>query len=245
MSGIEEGDFNRNSLHGVQFGKLYKIVAEKPYYFLEVRKAENEGGDFRSIRLASARELLSSSVIRGKIYAELGVLIDLKRNEWQNMLQELPTVTKEDETPSKADPVLRRMFEKYLAYKPHHTSNLLSIKVDDKVYFKNDVYHFCLEGFRTYLRMKNKPHSRINFRKQLISFGCREGEIPYTRADGTILTVECWMKDADDSLREMAVCYQDMLDKNAQIIAENRLNKHDNEEAWDEPWYVEKGTMFE
>jgi len=47
MSGIKEYHFNRNSLYGVQFGKLYKIPTENPYYFLEVRKAGNEGDGFK------------------------------------------------------------------------------------------------------------------------------------------------------------------------------------------------------
>jgi len=244
MSGIKGCDFDRNSLHGVQFGNLHKITAEKPYYFLEVRKTENEGEDFKRIRLASARELRLASVIREKLFAELGKMFNFKQHEWEDKINELSATVKECEAPSKADPALRRMFERYLLSRANQASSLIHI-IADKVYLKNDVYHFCLEGFMGYLRMKRQPRNRINFRNQLISFGCREGEISYSRPNGTTNTIKCWMKDSDDSLREMTVCYQDMLDKNSQVIAKNKLNKYSIEEPWEEPWYVEKGTIFE
>jgi len=130
-------------------------------------------------------------------------------------------------------PELRRLFNEYLVN--YQDPNLACVRFD-KVYFADDVYHFLELGFKSYLHIKRFKFGKTDLQKQLTSFGCREGEIAYTGRDGTTNAIKCWVKDIDNSLRETTDRYKNMFDTDVHC---------DNEEDDEEPWYLEKGTIYE
>jgi len=227
-------------LDKVQFGKMYRMNAEKPYYLLEVRKAGDEDRSFRKIIFASTTQLYNLYDVRKKITAELSIVFRVKQSEWEAKLGELLRDSEKHEFSDESKSTLHKMFEEYLTCGQYQTHNPIRIKRDD-VYLRNDVYHFTATGFRTYLRMKKHHYGKIDFREKLEFFGCSEGEISYTRRDGSTNTIKCWMKKVDDSLKRTILLHQDIRNMDARLIEANKLE----EEKDGEPWFLEKGTIYE
>jgi len=242
---ITKDDNKSNVFHLIEFGTLYKTMTEEPSYRLEARKAKGKDNDFKIIKFKNAKELSSYTTVRKKVFEELYYLMPrIKRHEWEVKLNVLMSSMEECETTkkikSKELPKLHRLFYQYLI----HTQAPNQVHVmGGNVYFADNVYYFQALGFRAYLRIAKYNLGKKDLRKQLLLFGCREGEISYTRRDGTSNVIMCWMKDIDDSLLETVKYYQDMWNNDAQILEANKLNKPDTEEPLG--WYPEKGTIYD
>ena len=98
-----------------------------------------------------------------------------------------------------------------------------------QVYFSEGVFYFKTDGLKDYLRIAKYTLGRTNLREELVKYGCVEGEVTWERKDKSIATIQCWKKDEDEALKNMARFFDEVIDEDADILSLNKLNKEEKE----------------
>jgi len=217
-----------NVASNIEFGQVFRMKAETPYYLLEARLAGDEG-DFKVLRVDAAENFLNQKTIQKECVDKLGqIMWTVKQQVWEERVNAVLQNLQEKEVPKEIDTSelsdLRELFHRYLTHKcaSINTPNRINLK---QVYFADGVYYFKNDGVKDYLRIAKYTLGRVNLTEELKRFGCTEGEVSWIRKDGTLAVVKCWMKQEDDVLKEMTRFFDDVVDEDAEIIAQNKLNK--------------------
>lgn len=218
-----------NVASNIEFGQIYRMLAETPYYTIEARLAGSEDA-FKLLRVDAAENFLNQKTIQKECIDKLGqVMWTVKQAVWEERLNEVMLRLQEKQVPRETDTTemsdLRELFYRYITHRQAASSTPHRIGLK-QVYYADGVYYFKTDGLKEYLRVA-KYALRCNLREQLLSYGCREGEISYVRKDGTIATIKCWLKEEDDALKNMTKFYDDVIDSDGDVLGQNKVEKTD------------------
>jgi hypothetical protein len=215
----------------VEFGKVVRMLAEKPYYLWEVRAEGME--EYKRIRIDDEDDFFNQRVVQRACIRHLNtVMSTMKQSAWEEKIAPYVDRIEDVEIPKGTDTTemstLRRLFTRYLTHSPAHYSaphGLLS----GQVYRADGCSYFDAEGFKTFLSLERFSLRGVNLREQLKDYGCSEGKVEYKTANGALREILCWKKPDDPELLEMAASYEDIYDGDADIVRNNKLNKDEKE----------------
>ena len=217
-----------NVSSNIEFGQVVRMKAETPYYMLEARLAGTED-EFKLLRLDTSENLLNQRMVQKECIDKLNqVMWTVKQQVWEERLNDVMSrivekeVARETDTTEMSD--LRELFYRYLTHKQAQANSPYRV-VLKQVYVADGTYYFRTDGFKEYLRIAKFVIGRTNLREQLVSYGCKEGSIDYTRRDGTAQRLTCWSKPTDGVLENMTVIYDDATDQDEEVIEQNKLDK--------------------
>jgi hypothetical protein len=228
-----------NRVSNVEFGKIVRVLAERPYYIWDARLAGSD--EYKQVRIDGEADLLNQNVVQRACIRYLNQTpITLKKTVWEEKVNESLALIEEikiaKETDTSDMSVLRKHFFRYLTHRQVQDGQPYMVAVG-RVYYKKGseednegVYYFESEGFLKYLMSENFKLQGINLREQLREYGCTEGEIPYTTSDGTEKAIKCWMRKEDEELRELNTFFEDVYEGDQGIIQKDTLRKKDSGE---------------
>ena len=223
------GREKKNTVSTVEFGKIFRMLAETPYYLWEARLAGTE--EYKMLRIDGAENLLNQRVVQKACIDALGqVPPTVVPKIWEETLngcllsiEDVP-VAKATDTTELSD--LRRLFKRYLTHGQAQNSRPQTVFVK-QVYYEDGFYYFQTDGFQEYLRVSKYILGRTNLREQLVEYGCLEGELRYTTGRGEEKVITCWKKEDDAELQSLGTFYEDVMESDADVIAKHPLNKED------------------
>jgi hypothetical protein len=218
-----------NTVSNVEFGKIYRMLAETPYYLWEARLAGTD--EYKKLRIDGAENLLNQKTIQKACIDTLGQLsLTVTQPTWEKTVNDCLATLEELEVPKATDTTemsaLRELFLRYLTHRQAQNKQPYTVNVN-QVYKNCSAYYFKTDGFVDYLRTMKFVLGRTNLREQLLSYGCEEGELEYTTGAGQKKSIKCWKKPDDDDLRALDTFYDDIMDADAEVLAQNKLNKQD------------------
>ncbi len=233
-----------NVASNIQFGQMWRVKTEQPYYLLEAKLVDSEEDGFEILRLDAAENLLNQRTVQRECIDKLGqVMWTVKQQVWEERLNAVMLDMQDKEVPEETDTTelseLRGLFNRYLTHGQVQSQNPFRISLK-QVYFNNNKFYFQTEGLKDYLRIAKFNTQGRNLREYLLSYGCTEGSVEYERRDGTKGVIKCWVKEMDETLSEMTVYFEDVIDQDALLLEQNRLNKDDG--AKDDDFVIEHET---
>ena len=219
-----------NVASNIEFGKIYRMLAEQPYYLLEARLAGTES-PFKMLHVKTESDFLNQRTIQTECIAKLNqVMWTVKQQVWEERLNEVMQQIQEKEVPKETDTTelsdLLTLFGRFLTHKQVQANEPYRINFR-QVYLHEGVYYFSTDGFKDYLRIWHYNTKGCNLREQLLLYGCTEGEVFYNRADGSNGTIKCWKKPVDEALTNLAVFFDDVAERDTDTIKANLLAKED------------------
>lgn len=217
-----------NVSSNVELGKIYRMKAEVPYYLVQARVA-GDGGEFKLLRVDNAENFLQQRTIQKECIDKLGIIPwTVKQQLWEERINERLQTLEEKEVTRETDTTeLSELYDLFIRYLTHRqaTSNT-PLRVNLKqVYSENGTYYFKTDGFKEYLRIARYTIGRTNLREQLLQYGCKEGNLTYTRRDGSMASIRCWVKQEDEHLKNMKIYFDDVLDDDAQLIEQTAITE--------------------
>ncbi len=227
------GRTTKNTVSNVEFGKIFRVMTETPYYMWEARLAGTE--EYKMLRIDGAENLLNQKTVQKACIDTLGqVSTTVSAFNWETTLngclstiEDLPAPKATDTTEMAA---LRDLFMRYLTNRQAQNRSPHTVWLK-QVYFSEGIYYFRTDGLQDYLRVQKFVLGRTNLREQLIAYGCTEGQVKYTTGQGVEKIIPCWMKKEDEQLTSLDTFYEDVMEADAQILSANKLNKEDKETA--------------
>lgn len=218
-----------NTVSNVEFGKIFRVLTETPYYLWEARLAGTE--DYKMLRIDGAENLLNQKTIQKACIDTLGQLsLTVTQPTWEKTvndclatLENLPAPKATDTTEMAA---LKELFYRYLTHRQAQNKQPYTVNVK-QVYHAEGRYYFKTDGFMDYLRTMKFVLGRTNLREQLVQYGCSEGAVVYKTALGIEKTIECWVKPDDNELTKLDTFYDDIMEADAEVLSQNKLNKKD------------------
>jgi len=225
-------DAKDNYVLNIEFGKLYKMLAEEPYYMWEVKSATDDDAVVKKIRLDDTNELMSQKAVQRACIKTLGqMMVTVKPSVWEETLNKHLAEMEDVEVSETSDTTelssLKVFFYRYLANRRSKNNQPYTVLVK-QVYFDGEKYYFRTDGLTDYLRTQRFT-VRFNLREYLFKYGCEEGSIQYVVSDGNVKDIPCWIKKEDEQLRTIRASFEDILEADENIIKQNKLNKNDEE----------------
>lgn len=225
-------DAKDNYVLNIEFGKLYKMLAEEPYYMWEVKSATDDNAVVKKIRLDDTNELMNQKAVQRACIKTLGqMMVTVKPSVWEETLNKHLAEMEDVEVSETSDTTelssLKVFFYRYLANRRSKNNQPYTVLVK-QVYFDGEKYYFRTDGLTDYLRTQRFT-VRFNLREYLFKYGCEEGSIQYVVSDGNVKDIPCWIKKEDEQLRTIRASFEDILEADENIIKQNKLNKDDEE----------------
>lgn len=223
------GRDKRNTTSNVEFGKIYRMMAETPYYLWEARLTGTE--EWRKLRIDGSENLLNQKTVQKACIDTLGQLsLTVSPPIWEKRVNDCLLTIENVEVPKATDTTemsaLRDAFERYLTHGQARNTQPQTV-FTKQVYRADGVFYFRTDGFVDYLRVVKFVLGRTNLREQLIQYGCVEGEVTYTNGAGEKKSIPCWKKVEDEHLRSLGTYYEDVMASDADLLTKNPLNKED------------------
>lgn len=223
---------SKNMVSTVEFGKIYRVLTETPYYMWEARMAGTQ--EYKMLRIDGAENLLNQKTVQKACIDTLGqVPPTVSAFNWETTLngclaniEDLPAPKATDTTEMAA---LRDLFMRYLTNgqatnKLPHTVRL------KQVYYAEGHYYFMTDGLMSYLTVNKFTLGRTNLREQLIGYGCQEGSVKYVTGAGVEKVIPCWVMKEDETLSSLDTFYEDVLEADLGVLSTHKLNKVDKNE---------------
>jgi len=222
-----------NVASNFEFRQMYRMKAETPYYLIEARLAGTED-EFKMLRIDAAENILNQRTIQKEGVDKLGqIMWTVKQQVWEERINEIMATMVEKEVPKETDTTelsdLRQLFNRYLTHRQVQSSSPFRITLK-QVYMANETFYFQTDGLKDYLRIAKFNLQGKNLREYLLSYGCTEGMVEYDKRDGQKGQIKCWLKSNDDTLREMLTYFDEVVDQDAQVLENNKLNKKDSKD---------------
>jgi len=219
------------------WGEISRIMAEEPYYVWKVQV--NEGDPFKEIKIDSASDLMNQLVVQHACVDKLDKApLRVKENDWIELVNGSMTgiadrqIKIEQSTDTTDISALKSGFINYITHKQVQSNQPYMINMG-QVYRKEvdgkTEYYFTTDSLKQYLRIKNVSIGRVNLREELIRYGCTEGDVSYKLGKGNERTIQCWKKASDEMIEKVGTYYEDVLEADKAVVAENKLNKADTD----------------
>jgi hypothetical protein len=228
------------------WGDIVKYNAgegEEPYYIWNVRV--DEGGEFRQVRIDSAKDLRNQAVVQEQCLKYLDwVPLTVKQNDWNSIINKAEQGVRDRvegsviQVPKSADTTemsrLRECFLSFLTHNQIQSGQAQKVALGH-VYHADGAYYFSNKGILDYLdaeRLRVRSATLLNFLKKQ---ECeQDAELEYTTPKGEVKILRCWKKMETDELRDMGNFFEDMYEADADIIRKNPLHKNEQEKGSDE-----------
>lgn len=216
-----------NYVLNVEFGKLYKMKAEEPYYLWEAKFAGSEK-ESSKIRLDDTGELMNQKAVQKACIKGMGqMMVTVKPSVWEATLNKHLADMEEQEVSAYTDTselsALRDYFYRYLTNRRAKNNQAYTVLVK-QVYYDGASYYFRTDGLTDFLRTQRFT-LRMNLREYLFKYGCREGVLQYITGSGEVKDIPCWIKDDDEQLLGMRDHFEDVLGSDERLIEDNPVSK--------------------
>jgi hypothetical protein len=227
------GRQKNNKVSNVEFGKIFRMLAEEPYYLWEARLAGTE--DYVKTRIDGEADLLNQKVVQKACIRYLNQTpVTVSQTVWEKTLNECLAGIEEIEVAEGTDTTetsaLRECFMRFLTHKQTKHGQPYLVRAGH-VYREDGVCYFTSDGVKQYLAMEKFSLRGYNLREQLIAYGCSEGELKYRTPRGTERVVKCWKKAEDEELSELGAFYEDIYEGDADIARANPVGDAEDGEA--------------
>ena len=214
---------NKGYFTGLDYGQIYRMMTQDPYYVWELRPMDSDG-DFVKVHFEDESKLLDQRHFARVCLRHLNMTpYIVKENTWFETLNanmsKVIEVEVSETTDTSASAEVKSAFFRYLAQKRAHEKYPVQVKMG-LTFFKNGKYYFTNEGFERYLAAEKVKVTGLPLREHLIRFGAKEDSLEYQKRNGDVTVLKCWSKEEDGETTEAREYYDDVYSFDEEIIDE-------------------------